>query len=114
VPAFSFLWSGHDVFLEHRRRYSRRTLEAVVHEAGLRVIRSRYFFGALFPAVAVLRWRDRRQVASGKVPAKSALKLYPRPVNSALIRLHDIERHVLFPVNRFAGLTLFCLARKAA
>ena len=20
VPAFSFLWSGHDVFLEHRRR----------------------------------------------------------------------------------------------
>jgi len=35
VPAFQFLWSGHDEFLEHRRRYSRRQIEAVIREAGL-------------------------------------------------------------------------------
>src|SRR6185312_12671638 len=29
VPAFQFLWSGHDVFLEHKRRYTLRQLENV-------------------------------------------------------------------------------------
>lgn len=114
VPAFSFLWSGHDVFLEHLRRYTKRTLETIVGKAGLHVVRSRYFFGTLFPAIAALRWRERRRIERGKVAAKSDLKSYPAPVNSALIRLHEIECGVLFPINRFAGLTLFCLARKPA
>jgi hypothetical protein len=26
--------------------------------------------------------------------------------------VHDLERHLLFPVNRLAGLTVVCLARK--
>ena len=26
VPAFSFLWSAHDVFLDHRRRYTSKML----------------------------------------------------------------------------------------
>ena len=29
VPAFRFLWSGHDVFLEHKRRYRLGEIEAV-------------------------------------------------------------------------------------
>lgn len=37
VPAFEFLWSGHDVFLEHRRRYTRLRIEEVVSKAGTRV-----------------------------------------------------------------------------
>ena len=27
VPAFRFLWSGHDVFLEHKRRYTLAEIE---------------------------------------------------------------------------------------
>ena len=53
VPAFQFLWSGHDVFLEHRRRYTRAQVEALVRRAGLEVVRSRYFFAILFPLVAL-------------------------------------------------------------
>jgi SAM-dependent methyltransferase len=111
VPAFQFLWSGHDVFLGHRRRYTRAALERTVTDAGLVVERSRYFFGLLFPAIAAMRivqgWRARR----GGAEARSDLRNLPTVVNSALTWLHDVERRVVFPFNSVAGLTLFCLAR---
>jgi len=112
VPAFQFLWSGHDVFLEHRRRYTRRQIEDVVARAGLTVVRSRYFFGLLFPAAAAIRlygaWRLKRQEAV----AKSDLRKAPALLNRALILLNDVERATLFRFNMLAGLTIFCLARR--
>jgi len=112
VPAFRFLWSGHDVFLEHRRRYTRRQIETVAAQAGLTVVRSRYFFGLLFPVAAVLRlyaaWRLKRADAA----PKSDLRKSSAAVNRALVLAHDIERATLFRFNIFAGLTVFCLARR--
>ena len=110
VPAFQFLWSGHDVFLEHRRRYTLSQIENVARRADLRVLKGRYFFGALFPLVAAIRIRDRVQLGAGKIEAKSQLKLASSIVNSALVRIHDVERVSLFSINRLAGLTAFCLA----
>ena len=43
VPAFGFLWSGHDVFLEHKRRYRLTEIETVMRDAGLAVARGAYF-----------------------------------------------------------------------
>ena len=113
VPAFQCLWSGHDVFLEHRRRYSRTGLEAVVRAAGLQVVRSRYFFGLLLPIVATMRLRDGRRLAAGRTEAKTALKAYPASIGALLTLLHDVERVALVPFNRLAGLSVFCLARRA-
>ena len=112
VPAFQFLWSGHDIFLEHRRRYTLSQIEEVVRHAGLRVLKGRYFFGALFPLVAVIRLRDRLELKAGKIEAKSQLKLLPPLANSSLVRIHDVERATLFSINRLAGLTAFCLAAR--
>ena len=55
VPAFGFLWSGHDVFLEHRRRYTSKMLVRTMKGAELTVDRIRYFYLGIFPWVAVLR-----------------------------------------------------------
>jgi SAM-dependent methyltransferase len=112
VPAFQFLWSGHDEFLEHRRRYTRRQVEAVVRAAGLEPVKSGYFFGLLFPLAAVQRLFDRWRRRSGGGPAKSALSVQGNTVNTILIAVHDLERKVVFPFNRLAGLTVFCLARR--
>jgi hypothetical protein len=114
VPAFQFLWSGHDVFLEHRRRYTRHTLAAVVRAANLQVMYSRYFFGMLFPLIAARRWHDRRQLKAGEIVARSALKKYPKLTNAGLILIHDVERLALLPLNYVAGLTVFCLACRAS
>ena len=112
VPAFECLWSGHDVFLEHRRRYTRARLATTVRAAGLQVVRSRYFFGLLLPVVAALRLRDRHRLRTGEIEAKSALRSHPPAVNRLLTVIHDLERATVFPLNRLAGLSIFCLARR--
>lgn len=111
VPAFQFLWSGHDVFLEHYRRYTRSMLEAVVADAGLEVVRSRYFFGLLFPAVAAARLVNARQLRRRAIEPRSSLRRHSRFVNTLLTWIHDIERTVLLPINSVAGLSLICIAR---
>ena len=55
VPAFQFLWSGHDDFLDHKRRYTLDQLEKVVRNAGLKVKHGVYYFGMIFPIAATLR-----------------------------------------------------------
>jgi len=112
VPAFQFLWSGHDEFLEHRRRYSKRQIEAVVRAAGLEPVKSGYFFGLLFPVAVAARLIDRWTVKLGLGNRKSSLARQGRTLNRLLIALHDLERKVVFPVNGLAGLTVFCLARR--
>lgn len=112
VPAFQFLWSGHDVFLEHRRRYLRGEVQRLMDAADLRVLNNVYFFGTLFPVVAAMRLADRRRLAAGNIAPKSALTGHSAWVNRSLILIHDLERDLLFPFNRLAGLSVFCLARR--
>jgi len=112
VPAFNFLWSGHDIFLEHKRRYTLLELEALVESSGLRVLQGRYFFGLLFPIIALIRLRNRALMKAGKLTAKSDLSKPNDWLNKLLITIHILELKTLFSINRAAGLTAFCLAQK--
>lgn len=104
VPAFQRLFSAHDLFLEHKRRYHLRQIESVAREAGLVVLSARYFFAFLLPIAASLRLVKRRS------EAKSDLREHSRLVNLLLFWLHRLELP-LFRFNRIGGLTIFCLAR---
>jgi SAM-dependent methyltransferase len=108
VPAFQFLWSGHDVFLEHKRRYTLPQLEAVARNAGLRVTQGCYFFGAVFPIAASVRLTQRQ--VQGAAP-QSQLRMHHPFVNALLGGLCAIELPFL-RLNRAAGLTVFCVAEK--
>lgn len=112
VPAFQFMWSGHDVFLEHYRRYTIEMMEKTIRDAGLRPVKSRYFFGSLFPVVAVIRFVKKILFKQGKIEGKSELKLYSDNMNKTLIVLHDVERMSLFSFNKLFGLSVFCLCEK--
>ncbi len=112
VPAFQFMWSGHDVFLEHYRRYTIEMMEKTITGAGMTPIKSRYFFGSLFPAVAAIRLGKKAILQKGEYEAKSELALYPDWFNSLLIKIHDAERGTLFNVNKAFGLSVFCLCEK--
>jgi SAM-dependent methyltransferase len=112
VPAFQFLWSAHDVFLEHRRRYSKKMLLDAVRAAGLEPVKTRFFFVSLLPVVAAIRLAKRALLKQGKLEPRSEMSLMPRPVNALLTLIHDIERLTLFRVNGVAGLSLLCLCRK--
>jgi SAM-dependent methyltransferase len=109
VPAFQFLWSGHDDFLEHKRRYTLPQLEAAVRNAGLDVRCGAYYFGLVFPIAAVLR--TAQQFSSRSSPARSQLTRHRPIANTILKALCNAELPVM-RMNRTAGLTVFCLADK--
>ena len=111
VPAFQFLWSSHDEFLDHRRRYTLADLLKTVRRSGLDTVKSRYFFGALFPIASAGRIAD-RVLSSGKPAESSAMGDLPGPLNAAMIAIHDLERLVLFPLNKVCGVSAFCVAVK--
>lgn len=112
VPAFNFLWSGHDVFLEHKRRYTLSELETLVENCGLHVEQGRYFFGLLFPVIALIRLSKKILLKAGKLSAKSDLSIPNNFINKLLVFIHALELRTLFSVNRVAGLSAFCLAKK--
>jgi hypothetical protein len=105
VPAFQFLWSGHDVFLEHKRRYRLVDIEKTMSDAGLEVVHGSYYFGAVFPLAAAVR------LATRSVESKSGLSRQGAVTNGLLTFACALELP-LFPINRLAGLSAFVLARK--
>ena len=112
VPAFQLLWSGHDVFLGHKRRYTLASLHRTIDKAGLEPIRSRYFFCALLPVVCAMRLWGRLRLASSGFAPRSDLRVHGRWMNAVLTTIHELERRTLFRFNRLAGLTVFCLAKR--
>ena len=106
VPAFQSLWSGHDVFLEHKRRYRLGEIEATMRDAGLVVEHGAYYFGFVFPLAAAVRFAHR-----GEVHPKSSLKKHGALTNGLLSAVCAAELP-LFRLNRLAGLSAFVLARK--
>ena len=110
VPAFFFLWSGHDVFLGHKRRYTLKEIEKVVEDAGLIVERGSYYFGLVFPLAVVQRLLNGNLKSRGH-PARSQLKKHHPVTNFTLMSICTVDK-LFLRINRLAGLTSFCLARK--
>lgn len=110
VPAFSFLWSDHDVFLEHRRRYRLAGVEDLVQKAGLAPERAAYFFGSVFPLAAAIRLAQRLMPGRNAPPRSQLVRHHPL-VNATLAAVCRLELP-LMRFNRLAGLSAFCIARK--
>ena len=107
VPAFQFMWSAHDVFLEHRRRYTLPMLESVVRNAGLRPVTGCYYYSLALPLAAARRLIQRGTATE----PRSDLRVHSPLMNGALWALCSGELP-FFKHNRVAGLTVFCLVEK--
>jgi hypothetical protein len=103
VPAMQFLWSGHDVFLGHYRRYTLKQIEQVARDAGLRLLSGRYLYGATFPVVSAVRLATRKD----DEPKSDMKPVHPR-VNTVLSKVLAAENRL--PGNRLAGSTALVLA----
>ena len=109
VPAFKFLWSAHDEYLEHKRRYTLEQLEAVVMSSGLTTQIGVYFFGLVFP-LAVITRLTQRLVFRGRAPI-SQLDSHSLFINTFLKWICKLEIS-LMRLNKFAGLSVCVLAKK--
>ena len=108
VPAFSWMFSAHDRFLGHYRRYTLNGLRSLIRECGdLEIVASHYFYAGIFPA-AVL-WRLARKSRGARIC--SDLRELPRWLNALLRALSRVELRWAAR-NRVAGLSVVALCRK--
>ena len=80
VPAYQWLWSGHDEINHHHRRYTRRSLQRVGEQAGWQQVRTTYFNSLLLPAAILLRVLDR----FSRKTTESSLDLWVPPAAAQL------------------------------
>lgn len=90
VPAHPWMWSAHDVVNHHKRRYTKRTLRAVIAAAGLRADFVSSFNSLLFPLAAAARLAGR---VTGKEDGDD--RLPPAPVNALFERIFGLERYAI-------------------
>jgi SAM-dependent methyltransferase len=109
VPAYQWLWSGHDEINHHHRRYTRRSLQRVAEQAGWSQLRTTYFNSLLLPVAIALRVLDRVNRAK---TTESSLDLWipPAPVNWLLERPLALEAALIGHRGRIpAGLSLLAV-----
>jgi SAM-dependent methyltransferase len=110
VPAYQWLWSGHDEVNHHFRRYTRRSLQRVAEQAGWRQVRSTHFNSLLLPVAVLLRVLDR----FSRKTTESSLDLWvpPQPLNWLLERPLLLEAALIGRGTRIpAGLSLLAVFR---
>ena len=107
VPAYRWLWSGHDEVLGHRRRYTAARLRAVVERAGFSVLRVSYFNTLLFPMLALVRvWKGLRG------DRRHDLRRPAAPLNRLLERVFAFERHLVPHTPLPFGASLLLIGRR--
>jgi SAM-dependent methyltransferase len=88
VPAFYSLWSGHDVYLGHYRRYKIDTLNKVLNEAKYNIENTYYLYGSLFPMVWTVR---KMQNMLKQKEATSNMKPFSSLLNKVLLGITSLD-----------------------
>lgn len=106
VPAFQFLWSSHDVLLEHKRRYSISSLLSLAQTAKLKPLKTRYAFSHLMASALVRR----KLLPQAHDKVTTDLKI-PHPLlNAALSFLGRLESKI--DLNSLMGTSVIGYFRK--
>jgi SAM-dependent methyltransferase len=107
VPAYRWLWSAHDVFLHHKRRYSADELRQKITASGLLSVKISYFNTFLFPVAAIVRLKDRmlRNVSA------SGSNVPPALINRLFTALFCKERFLLAKMDLPFGISLLGIFR---
>ena len=111
VPAFQFLWSEHDEFLHHKRRYDKRSLRAALEEADFSVTKLTYFNAIPFLPVVLFRGLKKMLRKKGQAPRPDRVKI-PRPINFLAREVLSLEAGLLKYTNLPFGVSLLAVAQK--
>ncbi len=110
VPAFQFMWSDHDVYLEHKKRYRLNEVREIFKEVGLKLDESFYYYGLVFPFAFLTRFFGKFFKKNGG-GVRSQLTEHNFFVNWFLYLLCLMES-IFFRKNKIVGLTVFCVGHK--
>lgn len=90
VPALMCLWSGHDLYLKHFRRYTKKNLTNLISNAGLKIVSIRYTYSTVF----LLAYFQRKYLVKGS--SESQMKDVNPVLRWILTLLLIPDRHITF------------------
>lgn len=108
VPAFQYLFTDHDRFLKHFRRYNRKQLERVLAQSGFEIIYSGYIFCSLLPV------RLLQKIFRARSAEKDNLHVSNKIINLIARVILDADAAISFYLSRrkiyLPGLSCFAVA----
>ena len=111
VPAHKWLWSAHDIALEHVRRYSAGELHGKLKAAAMQIVRFSYAVSLMFPALIAFRIY-RRISPAGRKPQTEFLKVPPFASRMLIAMLHWEAAAICHGISLPPGATLLAVVRK--
>lgn len=85
VPAMPALWSDWDVVLHHHRRYTKRTLHALLARTSFQMLYWNYVNVAVLPIIWMVRkLRNLRAKSNAATGARAEESIPPEPINKLL------------------------------
>jgi SAM-dependent methyltransferase len=112
VAAMDILRGDHSVLSHEIRRYSRRSLNALIKEAGFSVQRLTYTNCTLLIPLLMVRALQRWRGLAPEAQAHREITVPASPVNAVLSAALYLESVWLLWFNSAVGSSLLCLARK--
>ena len=117
VPAYQWLFSAHDVFLYHYRRYTNKLLQNNLALAGYKKQKIGYFFLSLYMARIVVWCKEKlmgRKTDATGVGAWNGGRLLTGLVKSVLMIDYNISRFVRIFGIKLPGLSNYIICKKSA
>lgn len=109
-PAFTFLWSWHDVAYHSKRRYVASELASKLEKVGFQVVKLSYSNALLFPFTFAFRmWK---RLSRPSLKDQSDLKPLNPYLNKALLAIYHLEAPLVCKTRLPIGSSVVCVARK--
>jgi SAM-dependent methyltransferase len=89
VPAYQWLWSNHDVSLEHKRRYTKKRLGLATTKAGFLVNKSSY--AIVFSLPLIIAFRFINKLSHQDASEETSYVKVPKQINSLFTKLLYVE-----------------------
>jgi SAM-dependent methyltransferase len=99
VPAFQLLYNKFDEILEHQRRYTPRSLEALMSIPGFKIIHTQFF-----NVMGIVGWFVSGKLMRKKTIPEGQMRLYDKLV--------PVWKVLDWFMGRFFGLSVICVAQK--
>lgn len=109
VPAYQWLWSVHDNYHMHYRRYTKNQFIRLLKNAGFEIHFSSYFNSLLMPFAVAKRYFDK---ITGKKQNNSPIDEVPGFINSIFKNIFLLEKQLLKFMKFPCGVSILVVARK--
>lgn len=110
VPAYQWLWSGHDESLHHKRRYTKKSLQRAARQSNLK--EERLSYAIVFSLPMIIGFRFMRKLARRSTDSESSYVNIPAWMNRFFINLLFLEARAHERFTFPAGTSIVTILRK--